>query len=181
MTKEKAFPIDNEFVLDRYRDEIILRAKWTQTYLNEGIAATDSKEKIRHFTSAITYAMSISRLIYWHTSPPNTSKRRLAEQRATAINNRWPNLPTPPETLKKVRNRLEHFEEWMDDWASSDSANIYIDFNIGLSQDMIAIEGIGVAKSFRDISARGDFSVLGEKVNLDAIHHWCAKIVESLE
>lgn len=181
MTEEITFPIDNDFVLDRYRDEIILRAKWTQTYLNEGIDATDPKEKIRHFTSAITYAMSISRLIYWHTSPPHSSKRKLAKQRARAIKNRWPSLPFPPDTLKNVRNRLEHFEEWMDDWASSDSANIYIDFNMGLSQDSMELEGIGVAKSFRDISARGDFSVLGEKVNLDAINHWCAKIIESLE
>ncbi|GKU82576.1 hypothetical protein [Niallia sp. NCCP-28] len=181
MTEQRIFPNNKEFVLDRYRDEIITRAEWTLKYLDEGYLADDNREKMRQYTSAIIYAMSISRLIYWHTSPIGTPKRRLAKQRAKAIKNKWPNIPSPPDTLRKVRNKLEHFEESMDEWASSDESNIFIDSNSWFDLNMVNIEGIGSARIFRNIDSRGNFNVLGEKVNLDAINHWCIKVIESLK
>jgi hypothetical protein len=50
-----------------------------------------------------------------------------AMERARILNERNPEFPEAPPALRDIRNDFEHFEARLDEWATSENPNAFID------------------------------------------------------
>ncbi|PEO24940.1 hypothetical protein COL24_00915 [Bacillus toyonensis] len=192
MNKETLVVTDE--ILDRYKREMILKAKWTDDSIKEAYSAWDSikakeldgknEEVIRKFVAGITNAVAIVRIL----NVPNNNQQQseiLATKRVKAIKNKWPNLPEAPQGLKQIRNALEHFEDRLDSWAFTSTSHSIVDLNLGVSKDAPQKLGdlfeVSKKEFFRNVDEEGNFLFWNHKVKISDISKWVNNIKEQLE
>lgn len=177
-----------EEILDRYKREIILKAKWTYDSIVEGLGVWNAiaegkhdgkaEEVIRRFVSGITYAMSIVRIL--NVAGARNSSR--AQIRVDAIKNKWPNLPDAPQGLKQIRDDLEHFEERLDTWAFTSSSHSIVDLNLGMSPEGLgSFFGVEEKELLRNVDLENNFLFWNHKVKLKEVLDWAQKLKEEIE
>ena len=180
-TNYKFFPNDEEsldFVLGVIGNEILLKSNWALNSFTEAIQAGDDEtlcasEIVRYVVNGLTHAMSIVRLITG-VGAQSYEKERVQE-RVSVINNAWPNLPSPPEGLRDIRNNLEHFESRLDAWvteASEKGHYKYIDLNVGMDR----FENTENVENLRNIDGDGNFNFWDDSVNINMVIEWMVEV-----
>ncbi|AXR16997.1 MULTISPECIES: hypothetical protein [unclassified Bacillus (in: firmicutes)] len=173
-------------ILERYKTEIILKAKWTHDSIMEAYSTWDAIQKgkydgkaeevIRKFVAGITNAMSIVRIL----NVAGAKNKIYAEKRVEAIKNKWPNLPEAPQGLKQIRNDLEHFEERLDTWAFTSSTHSIVDLNLGLSKEGFwafgGSLGAGEKEFLRNVDEKNNFLFWNHEVQIDDVLQWVIDI-----
>lgn len=174
-----------EYVLERYKNELLLKAKWTHNSFIEGYKKREestktsnvkSEEIIRSFVAGITTAMSIVRIL----NVAGARNKNYATKRVSAIQNKWPTLPDAPQGLKKIRDDLEHFEERLDTWAFTSSTHSIVDMNLGMSAEGLSNFGIGRTELLRNIDGNNVFLFWNHEVKLDEVMNWVIELSEEL-
>lgn len=173
-------------VLERYKKELLLKAKWTHDSLIEGYKTWEesagnlnvkAEAVIRNFVAGITMAMSIVRIL----NVAGARNKNYARQRVSAIQSKWPNLPDAPQGLKEIRNDLEHFEERLDTWAFTSSTHSIVDMNLGISAEGLSFFGVGETELLRNIDGNNVFLFWNHEVKLDEVMNWVIKLSEELK
>lgn len=168
-------------VLYIFQEEILRKCKWAQISLSEAYETSKHSgpdETYRHYSSAISDAMAVYRLLNWDTTN-NKNAELKAKARVNVIKTKWPNLPDIPYGLRKVRNKLEHFEESLDEWALDQDNGIFIDNNVGMDFE---IEGLSNSSGqLRHIGSDFSFSIFDYQLKHKELEDWCMKIAKEIK
>lgn len=176
----------SEHVLDRYKNELLLKAKWTHDSFIEGYKKWEESAEnrdvkaeavIRNFVAGITNAMSIVRIL----NVAGARNKNYARQRVAAIQSKWPDLPDAPQGLKEIRDALEHFEERLDTWAFTSSTHSIVDMNLGMSAEGLSSFGVGETELLRNIDGNNVFLFWNHEVKLDEVMNWVIELAEELQ
>jgi len=90
---------------------MITNAKWALFLMEKGKRINiHDFEKVMYFSLAVNTASNILQHGYLVVANRGRSKMR-AENRVKSINNYYPNLPSPPSGLRKMRNTIQYLDE----------------------------------------------------------------------
>lgn len=168
---------ERDEVLEIYKKEILLKATWIVQLLAETNEMKNADLIIRNVISALTYSMSIVRLI----DPLGARNSNLATERANFILNRWSPFPNPPQGLREIRNDIEHFEERLDIWADTSLNHSIIDRNVGINPTALGTFNIGSTELLRNIDDQGFFVFWNNRVDLREVLNWANEIQQLLK
>ncbi|ALC92054.1 hypothetical protein AM500_21340 [Bacillus sp. FJAT-18017] len=133
------FPNDEgklSFVMRIYEEEINNRNDWIKENAIQLVEASKTKSAsivISYAMSIINHAMLVLRLVDEEAigARQRNNEHAKAVERAKILRERNPEFPEPPESLRAIRNDYEHFEARLDQWATSENPNMFIDLNVG--------------------------------------------------
>jgi hypothetical protein len=170
---------EQKFILERYADEIRLRAKWiidTAEEVNNSLEKEESASVvIRKTMDLVGHAIVILRIVDPKAigARPNESER--TKERVRLIRKKWPEIPDEfPQGLRAVRNDYEHFDARLDQWAMSSERRQYSDLNVGPKTD-----GLDVYEDLRRFN--GDTLYFWNRaVNLSEVVQWSQQVAEAV-
>jgi hypothetical protein len=97
-------------MLDVYAEEIIYRLKQQQKHINT-ISYSDPEEVLYLIVNAIKILNIVS--------PGRTKIPKRTNERLMHIKSNFGNIPLPPKEFRNVRNKIEHFDEYIEEWFST--------------------------------------------------------------
>lgn len=174
----KYFP-DNvgaqNFILERYADEIRLRAEWifdTAEEVNKSLKEEDTASTvIRKAMDLIGHAVVIMRIIDPEATGTRANERDRTKERVRLIREKWPEIPSEfPVGLRKVRNDYEHFDTRIDEWAMTSERRLYADLIVGPM-----IGGLGAHENLRRFKG-GTLYFWDNAVNLTEVVTWVNQV-----
>ncbi|MFD2637680.1 hypothetical protein [Piscibacillus salipiscarius] len=180
----KYFP-NNPNELDRimrlYEQEIQIRKEWMNecvVQLQHALKNSTPSMVIHYATSVINQAMVIVRILDKDATSSRPKDKERSKERAKIIHDRNPELIEPPEMLRKIRNDYEHFEERMDDWATTSVSKNYVDLIVSDSESG-GISGIEETDKFRQLTA-GYLTFWNTEVDLQEVINWVGKVSRTI-
>lgn len=174
-------PQDLSYVMRIYEDEILTRKDW----INESVekmnnALNDSNSPtsiiILYAMSIINHAMVIVRILDKNGTSSRKREKERSKERARILHERNPGLPKPPKMLRDIRNDYEHFEEKIDQWATTSKTMSYVDL-IVFKGGPLAISGVNEQDIFRRLEGN-NLTFWNNKVNLQEVIDWVEEISE---
>jgi len=177
----KYFPEDRDdqgFILERYADEIQLRANWiinAAEEVNKSLSgpSVSASLVIKNSMDLIGHAMVILRIIDPAGSRRNELER--AAERVNLLKEKWPKIPSnPPQGLRDVRNDYEHFDARLDQWAVSSNNRLIADKIVGP-----AINGFETHENLRRFEG-GTLYFWDNAVNLSEVVRWAQQVAAAV-
>ncbi|MGN8233249.1 hypothetical protein ACTHAL_001477 [Priestia flexa] len=172
-----------EFVLMRFREELLIRTLWvTQSHQQIHLLRKEQKDNLLIMKEAmdlINNALVMDRITDKNATGARKGEISLVKKRVTLIRERWPGLPeSPPEGLRLVRNHYEHFDTRLDYWAKRSKRDVILDLNVLHSDTPIDNEELGFKKFENLRSLRGNILYYCDsKVDLDEVVNWATQIL----
>ncbi|MBU9723063.1 MULTISPECIES: hypothetical protein [Bacillaceae] len=129
------FPNNQEklnYVMRIYEEEINNRNDWIKEnaeQLNSSFQTKSASVVINYAIGIINHAMLVVRLVDIEAIGSRNKQR--SKERAKLIHERNPGLPNPPSSLRLIRHDYEHFEERLDEWATQENPNTFVDLTVG--------------------------------------------------
>lgn len=123
-----------DYVMQVYENEIATRHEWiieNVEKLNKANLESSASITISYAMSIVNHAMLVLRLVDKKAVGAREFEKKKAKERAKILHERNPGLPTPPQSLRRIRNDYEHFESRLDEWATSANPSYFIDLNVG--------------------------------------------------
>ena len=161
-----------------YVAEILTNAKWTLSLIEQGEQQEEGNyERVKYYCLAVNTADVIAQLAC-NTTAKGTDRER-AKKRLCALEEKYPEIPSPPQNIRNIRNSIHHFDERMDKWLFDQIENdkkgiaYIIDSNNNIEVFSNGISSEALFNYERRMINERELMYWESIINIDELKIWC--------